>query len=46
VDFGRKAKKRLEAAPAKDLDKWLVELEKRWKEPAGGQKGFERLHQP
>jgi hypothetical protein len=28
VDFGRKAKKRLEAAPEKDLDKWLVELER------------------
>ena len=28
VDFGSKAKKRLEAAPEKDLDKWLVELER------------------
>jgi hypothetical protein len=28
VDFGRKAKKRLEAAPEKDLAKWLVELER------------------
>ncbi len=28
VDFGRKAKKRLEVAPEKDLDKWLVELER------------------
>jgi hypothetical protein len=28
VEFGRKAKKRLEAAPEKDLDRWLVELER------------------
>ena len=28
VDFGRKARKRLEAAPVRDLDKWLVELER------------------
>jgi hypothetical protein len=28
VDFLRKAKKRLEVAPQKDLDKWLVELER------------------
>jgi len=28
VDFGRKAKKRLEAAAENDLDKWLVELQR------------------
>jgi hypothetical protein len=28
VEYGRMAKKRLEAALAKDLDKWLVELER------------------
>jgi len=28
VDFGRKATKRLQAAPEKDLDKWVVELER------------------
>jgi hypothetical protein len=28
VDYGRKAKQRLEAAPEKDLDKWLVELQR------------------
>lgn len=36
VDYGKKASKRLESAPAEDLDKWVAELERIMDNKLGG----------